>query len=278
MKAFPLALALVGLLAASMAPLPAVAKSCSTLSAETLAEIQLRSVVIHAYTEVMPGFYNIPAFPGRQNGLTPRYGSGILLNARLVLTAAHVIHHVGEVLEIEVFNRSILGKAIAYDKRGGQDLSLIQLAEPVVEASVPLAVAKSSLRKGTAVWLWSSRQGRVLRRAVVGPNLQPIINEKPLTGASYAGIPGDSGSGFLNCRGQLAGIMATWRVSQKLEEGPVDDRFFLWPYVNQLAGHSPQDPRAWWYFRSLGMRSGLVKVEGIRRFLQYNKVSTGPAG
>lgn len=263
------ALLLVGVMGAAPVQAASGAQKCTQLSAPVQDELQRRAVLIRFYIRVMPGYENIMQLPGHQTGFTPRYGSGVLLNGTQVLTAAHVVLRLDQKLWVEASNRCILGTVAAYDEKGGHDLALIQLGEAVEESAQALQVSPVSPGRGSAVWLWSNRQGGVLRQAAVGDDFQPFTTEKVLTGVTNVGIPGDSGSALVNCSGQVVGIVSSWRIPEKYLRS---DNMLLagnsiFHQAMDLAAAVPQNPEAYPELVKLGMRNGLVKPEAIGKFL-----------
>lgn len=118
----------------------------------------------------------------------------------------------------------------------------VGLAAPPLNSRAPIfTVGNSSLRSGKA----SAKSGRVLNR--VGGSL--VLGYDIQTGS--AGIPGDSGSGFLDASGRAAGVLSTINVGVSLT--PVTNT--MGNLVYELA----------WAQKYSGIK-GLVLVNGTRGF------------
>lgn len=116
------------------------------------------------------------------------------------------------------------------------------LAAPPLRAGAKIyTVGNSSLRTGNA----SKKSGKVLGR--VGGNL--VLGYDIQTGSP--GIPGDSGSGFMDASGRAAGVLSTINIGLSLT--PVTNT--MGNLVYELA----------WAQKYSGIR-GLVLANGTRRF------------
>ena len=137
-------------------------------------------------------------------GSPEHHGSGVIVGARLVLTAAHTVHDSSA--SVVFANGREISSAVLWRGEGEYDLALLLLAEPAPHAPATLGCRDPSVGEelvGAGFPMrggWTGAWGRAASPAPYGSDRVHRIVAMPV-------VPGMSGGPVFDRRGRVVGLM-----------------------------------------------------------------------
>lgn len=176
-------------------PHPPIAPTAWQYSTRALAETE-EEVNVRVYRDASPAVVSIETPSGT--------GSGSIVNETgLVLTNAHVVSQVREVVVILADGRRVTGDVIAFGE-GGLDLAAIQLRGETDLPTIPLAAAEA-VQVGQRAFAIGNPFGQFQNTLTIGI-ISRIDETRGLLQTDASINPGNSGGPLLNRDGEMVGV------------------------------------------------------------------------
>jgi S1-C subfamily serine protease len=141
-----------------------------------------------------------------------RAGSGVAVDARTIVTVAHVVGHLAQV-SVEVAGRTLPTKIVRIDRR--RDVAVLKLDRDACDHTLPLG-RSDRLALGERLFSigYSAGKSAVLTAGIYAGRYEPERMGEPagiLTDAAMS--PGSSGGALVTANGELIGLNGVANVS-----------------------------------------------------------------